>query len=254
MDRTLRVRTPESIAFSYELAGLGSRFLAVGLDLIFQLMCLLCLVIAASAASHEVRTLIRSAQLNGRIFESVLAGALIVAAFVILFGYFIAFEAMWNGQTPGKRAIGIRVVRDGGYPIGFTDSLIRNLIRVIEFAIGFYSMSAISTLVSKHNKRLGDLAAGTIVVRDRSYEVSDPRRWLQPAAEPVGIATLSSGSALTADEIALARRYVTRRTTLDQTAARELCARIAAALRPKLGPSAAALSDEELLAEIARAG
>ncbi len=86
--------------------------------------------------------------------------------FIVFFGYFIVFEALWRGQTPGKRALHIRVVRDGGYPLDFGSSLIRNLVRVGEAALGFYAISAVSALASSENKRLGDFAAGTIVVRD----------------------------------------------------------------------------------------
>ncbi|MBV9271246.1 MAG: RDD family protein, partial [Candidatus Eremiobacteraeota bacterium] len=76
------------------------------------------------------------------------------------------FEALWQGQTPGKKLLGIRAMRDGGIPIDFTSALVRNLIRVGEASLGFYALSAISTLLSPENKRLGDYAAGTIVVRD----------------------------------------------------------------------------------------
>ena len=85
---------------------------------------------------------------------------------MLFFGYFIIFEALWNGQTPGKKALGIRVVRDGGYAIDFGASLVRNLIRVGELLIGTYTLSAVAMLLSPENKRLGDIAAGTIVVRD----------------------------------------------------------------------------------------
>ena len=90
-----------------------------------------------------------------------LAIALVVTiVFVILFGYFIVFEALWNGQTPGKKLLGLRVVRDGGYPIDFGASLIRNLIRVGEWILGYYLLAAVSALLSPENKRLGDIAAG----------------------------------------------------------------------------------------------
>ena len=78
---------------------------------------------------------------------------------------------MWNGQTPGKRALGIRVVRDGGFPVDAGASILRNIIRVIEMSLGFYVVSAIVMLVSPENKRAGDYAAGTIVVRDSADEV-----------------------------------------------------------------------------------
>ena len=95
--------------------------------------------------------------------------ALVIDRLIVFFGYFIIFEAAWNGQTPGKKLLGMRVVRDGGYPIDFGASLIRNLIRVGEQILGYYLLAAISMLLSPENKRLGDIAAGTIVVRDARF-------------------------------------------------------------------------------------
>ena len=121
--------------------------------------------------------------------------------FVVLFGYFIVFEALWNGQTPGKKLLGLRVVRDGGYPIDFGASLIRNLIRVGEQLIGYYILAAISALISPENKRLGDLAAGTIVVRDA--RLAAPRLTDARGDEPAYAAT----AYLTGEERALDQAF-----------------------------------------------
>ncbi|MBC5824347.1 MAG: RDD family protein [Candidatus Eremiobacteraeota bacterium] len=250
MDRTLLVRTPESIAFSYELAGVGSRFLAVGIDLLLQITAVIVLLVVSAAALPHIKLLLRSARLSGRAAFSLYEGLLIIVLFAILFGYFIAFEALWNGQTPGKRLIGIRVVRDGGYPIALIDSLIRNLIRVVEVGVGFYIASVISMLVSAHNKRLGDLAAGTIVVRDHPYETASLSRGWDTQVAQAGAPNFSA-RALSPAEVSLARRYVTRRVSLNGESARSLAAKIAATLRPKLGPAAATLDDDELLRRVA---
>src|SRR6202035_1946388 len=89
----------------------------------------------------------------------------VIAGFALFFGYFIAFELLWNGQSPGKRLLGLRVLRDGGFPVDAGASVIRNLVRILEAGLGFYAISAVVTLLSPENKRLGDFAAGTIVVR-----------------------------------------------------------------------------------------
>ncbi|MGA7202348.1 MAG: RDD family protein, partial [Candidatus Cybelea sp.] len=165
VDRTVEVRTPESIAFQYELAGLGSRFLALAVDQAIQFATLGAIfagiVLAASRLPKHL-----AANAAEKLGESFAVAFIITVAFAVLFGYFVLSEAVWNGQTPGKRLLGLRVVRDGGYPIDFGASLIRNLIRVGEALVGYYILAAISALISPENKRLGDLAAGTIVVRD----------------------------------------------------------------------------------------
>lgn len=162
MDRTIAVETPESIVFSYELAGLGSRFLAVAVDLTIQILLIIGIFWGlAAVGSSEPHAGAREDTLTTSMVAAIITGIV----FAIVFAYYVLFEALWNGQTPGKKAIGIRVLRDGGYPIDFTSALVRNLIRVGEMALGFYALSAVATLLSPENKRLGDYAAGTIVVR-----------------------------------------------------------------------------------------
>jgi hypothetical protein len=158
-----------------------------------------------------------------------------------MFGYFIVFEALWNGQTPGKRLLGLRVVRDGGYPIDFGASLIRNLIRVGEQIVGYYILATISALISPENKRLGDLAAGTIVVRDA--RLVEPRDLSQRLPEPVYAAT----AYLDGDERAIVKRFMERRDALSTERRRELAARLAARARSRVPAELAALDDEALL-------
>jgi uncharacterized RDD family membrane protein YckC len=245
LERTITVRTPESIAFSYELAGLGSRFLAVALDFVIQLLVLLGLGLAFGLAADRISPMAKAMHLNSTQAQAVVIAFFIIVLFVIFFGYFMIFESVWNGQTPGKRLLGIRVVRDGGYPLDTGSSVLRNLIRVVE-AFLLYIPSAVSALVSAQNKRIGDLAAGTIVVRDRAFEVTDPRVWLRgdgvPAASPLVVAT-----ALTAEEWALIGRYVERRTSLPPAVAAATAGRIANALRSKVGEAASGLTDDDLL-------
>jgi uncharacterized RDD family membrane protein YckC len=160
MERRLGVRTGESIVIEYELAGLGSRFLAMFADFSIQIVGALLITIVFLIVASIM-------QLSFAQFGRAVAIAMLsIFIFVVFFGYFIIFETMWNGKTPGKRLLGIRVVRDGGYPVDFVSAVIRNAIRPLEFAFGFYAVSAVVALISPQNKRLGDLAAGTIVVRE----------------------------------------------------------------------------------------
>ena len=249
MERSVTVRTPEAIAFYYELAGLGSRFLALCVDTVIQVAVLVALLTVGIASIRGVTAIASSLHIGQKMLGSSVAAAIILTIFVLFYGYFIAFEMLWSGQTPGKRLLGIRVVRDGGYPVELGGSIIRNLIRVLEFGFGFYCLSVISMVLSSENKRLGDFAAGTIVVRDRGFEVSDFRTWRRTlASDHVPSAALAG---LSADELALIDRYQARKTSLEPAAAHTAAAKIAAAVRPKVGAELAGLTDDELLLKIA---
>lgn len=242
MDRDLDVRTPESIALNYRLAGLGSRFLAVAVDQAIQFALLTLLVVGTIAAALKF-TSVSTAHLSAIAERSqALAIALIIVVlFTIFFAYFIVFETVWNGQTPGKRALGIRVVRDGGYPIDFTSALVRNVIRVGEFALGYYLLSAVSTLLSSENKRLGDFAAGTIVVRDAALAL--PLEELRRRVEPAYAGTRY----LSGDERAVVRRFLDRRDVLAIENRRRIAAQLAQRVRDRVPGELQRLDDESLL-------
>jgi uncharacterized RDD family membrane protein YckC len=252
LERNVSVRTPESVAFYYELAGLGSRFLAVALDTVIQSVIALAILLLALWASPGSQILGGMLGLSTASIEAVQVAIAIFLIFLVYLGYFVAFETLWNGQTPGKRVIGIRVVRDGGYPIAFMDAVIRNLVRVIESTF-VYVPSIISALLSSENKRLGDLAAGTIVVRDRAFEVPDASRWMEGDDAVANASGLPGVDRLSDEEFSLAQRYVSRSHLLEPYAAHATAQRIAAALRPKLGAEAGALTDHDLLVRIAAA-
>jgi uncharacterized RDD family membrane protein YckC len=235
MDRTLEVRTPESIAFNYELAGVGSRFLAVAIDLAIQVAVLLLLAWGVSA------THVHAPHGGGRLVYNLWLASWIALLFLIFNGYFIFFETLWNGQTPGKRLLGIRVVRDGGYPVDFMASLIRNLIRVGEMLLGFYVVSAVVAVLSPLNKRVGDLAAGTIVIRESRME--SPETLLREVTEPVYAAT----AYVSGDERALIRRFLERRDDLVAKRRAAIAHQLAQRVRPRVGPEMQRLSDEDLL-------
>ncbi|HET6275993.1 MAG TPA: RDD family protein [Candidatus Cybelea sp.] len=242
MDRTLEVRTPESIAFHYELAGLGSRFLAVMVDQAIQILTILAIFAGLILAGSRMGAVRHAASSDSdKVATSIGIALLVIVVFIVFFGYFIVFEAAWNGQTPGKRLLGLRVVRDGGYPIDFGASLIRNLIRVGEWIIGYYVLAAISALLSPENKRLGDLAAGTIVVRDA--RLAAPRELLRRAEET----TYAPTAYLSGDERALVKRFLERRDELNEERRREIAAQLATRVRSRVPQELARLDDEPLL-------
>lgn len=240
MDRTLEVRTPESIAFHYELAGLGSRFLALMVDQAIQILVLVAIFGAlVLAGTRELAARHGAPSVADKVTVSIAGAILIAIVFAVLFGYFIVFEAAWNGQTPGKRLLGLRVVRDGGYPLDFGASLIRNLIRVGEWVFGYYIIAAVSAVLSPENKRLGDLAAGTIVVRDA--RLAAPSALAQRDEPAYAAAYLSS------EERVLIKRFLERRDALDEARRAEIAASLAARVRSRVPPELARLDDESLI-------
>jgi uncharacterized RDD family membrane protein YckC len=160
----LSVETPESVAFAYELAGLGSRGIAFAVDTLVLGAIMLAEAVVVGGAFVLVYYLTRRNLLEtGGAW--VLAG-LLVLLFVTYWGYFVFGEVARGGRTPGKRALGIRVVRDDGSRVGAIDSLLRNFLRIVDAMPGLYAVGITSVLLSRKQKRLGDYVAGTVVIRD----------------------------------------------------------------------------------------
>jgi uncharacterized RDD family membrane protein YckC len=248
MERTLDVATGESVAFRYELAGLGSRFYAVFIDMAVQFAILTAFVLLLAwigSALPAVKAPAPGGSLE-KIASGIVLGLVVFAVFMLFFGYFILFEWRWGGRTPGKRLLGIRVVRDGGFPLDFTSAVVRNVVRILEVGLGFYVVSAAVTLLSPENKRLGDMAAGTLVVRDERYE----------RAKPVALEEASGDDPLVRDlsepERELIRRFAARSASLRPEARTALARTIAESIRPKLAASFAHLDDDELLVFLAQ--
>ena len=212
---TLTIATPEGVELELALAGLGSRTAAGSIDLLLK-----ALLIAAAALALL--------GLSGG--GGLGAAAFSVASFAIYFGYDIAFEVLGGGRTPGKRASGLRVVADDGDPVGLRRSVIRNLVRVIDGPGTLYALGSVAILLTARSQRLGDLAAGTLVVRER--RAVDRVGAAAPAvAAPTGPFDVS---AITSNELSTVRRFLERRIDLDDQARAGLAAQLAARLRPKV--------------------
>ncbi|MHB8178253.1 MAG: RDD family protein [Vulcanimicrobiaceae bacterium] len=236
MERRLDIRTPESVTLTYDLAGIGSRMLAVMIDLGIQIVLAAAIFGGLAYAGSRLPKTSHTLPAEQRLGMAIGIALLVVILFVIFFAYFIVFEAYMGGQTPGKRALSLRVVRDGGFPLDLTGSIIRNILRIAEMLLGFYILSAISALLSSENKRLGDFAAGTIVVREGRI------------APPTG--SCAGGSWLDAERRAIVLGFLARRATLDPQARRSLAARLAASIRADAPPELYALDDEALLERV----
>lgn len=155
---TLRLHTAENVGIDYRIAGLGSRFLARLVDELVLIPIELVLSVAVIALLSAV-----ASTDQGQIMGLLLTGAIVIFGRA---GYFVLLEWAMGGQTPGKRALAIRVVREGGGGIGFAESLIRNLVRMFEELL-LDAPAVISMFVDRRSRRLGDFAAGTMVVHER---------------------------------------------------------------------------------------
>jgi uncharacterized RDD family membrane protein YckC len=173
----LVISTPERVAFQYEIAGIGSRFLAQIIDSLIITVILIAITILAAAL--------------GGVFGSGELAILVevILGFILLAGYFLVSEAAWNGQTLGKRSARLRVVGDHGEPLTIAQAAIRNLVRIVDFLPFFYGIGMLTLFINGRGKRLGDFAAGTLVVRDRQrislYDLAGTAAGVSPAPTPV---------------------------------------------------------------------
>jgi uncharacterized RDD family membrane protein YckC len=246
MDRNIDVRTPESISFRYELAGLGSRFLAVFVDTVIQVLILFGIVWGLFSIARHLPpgAIARGSSAEEHFAQSAALSIVIAVVFLLFYGYYVLFEAFWNGQTPGKKLLGIRVVRDGGYPIDFGAALVRNLLRIGEELFGMYAISAVSAIISPENKRVGDYAAGTIVVRESRVAAPMSLRQTLAAAAPRSSAYLSD------EERELISGYLARRDRMQSESRREFAAQLAQRVRARAPADLQRLNDEELLERV----
>jgi len=150
--------TPEGVSLEFVLAGLGSRFLAVLLDLLIQ----------AAAIAVIVLALVKSIGFSTPTRGYVTSGAISLVGVLLILGYFVLFESLNDGRTPGKAMTGLRVVRVTGGPVGVRASLLRNVVRLVDWLPSLYAVGAILILATRNHQRLGDMLAGTLVVRERT--------------------------------------------------------------------------------------
>ncbi|MBL7961027.1 RDD family protein [bacterium] len=165
----LIVETPENIFLEFELAGLGSRFIAYLIDLFAMTVCVIALTGIVSVFFTVFGTLIHDLQIGDAWQKALIA----VLLFLIFDGYFIFFETIWKGQSVGKKVLNLRVVKDGGYPITFLDSVIRNILRVVDampplYFFPGYGLGSAVLISNRQSKRIGDFVAGTIVIKERN--------------------------------------------------------------------------------------
>ena len=195
----LIIETPEQTALEFSLAGVGSRSLALAIDTLLQGGVAILLAIAAG--------IISLAGFLPQVGKQWGYALLILIFFLVEFAYFAFFEAIWNGQTPGKRWTHLRVIDDSGRPIGSQQAILRNLVRIVDSLPIFYATGIITSLISPQNKRLGDYLAGTVVILQEPLE-KDRLLWRAKSAPPLNSVPAVS---LTASELQLVEAFLERR-------------------------------------------
>jgi uncharacterized RDD family membrane protein YckC len=237
----LSIATPEGVEVSLTLAGAASRFVSALVDLLIQGL-----------------ILVAFALVLGIVGTGIGAGGVAIAIwfvvwFLVIAGYDIFFEVLNGGRTPGKMMNGLRVVRVHGHPVGFLTSAIRNFLRPIDFLPSGYLLGAILILATRKNQRIGDIAAGTLVVRELTGD-EPPLPRVGAAYEPeVRPYAGWDTSRITTEELATVRQFLARRHDIEQSARFELADTLAERLRPKVTGAQAELRGERFLEAIVTA-
>lgn len=227
------IATPEGVQLALPLANIGSRFLSTLIDVLIGSVAALILILFALAVGGDIAASIASA-----------------AAFLLFYvGYHVVFETVGGGRTIGRRAAGLRVVMDSGAPVGLRASLIRNVLRILEGAALFYIPAIIAILWTRNNQRLGDLAAGTLVVRDARTPAYEPPRTQIPPAQFQSWDVAGVGEA----ELMAVRTFLDRRHAFQPGPRAALAAELASKLRPAVPGVRPGLHDEQFLEYLAAA-
>ena len=252
LDDELVIETPERVELHYVLANVGNRFLAAAIDHLIQ------------AGLGFVVLVLAGAFNSGRLFSSMgvwAAAITVLVIFAIYWGYFVAFETLWSGQTPGKRIMRLRVVREDGRPVRFFEVFTRNLLRL---ALDFqpfptYAIGVISIIFSARSKRVGDFVAGTVVVKERATEAPTLAEIInisnieQQRIERAAPAPFNADTRLLAEsELRAVQTFLKRRYELTPVNRTTLAVRLAQPIAVKLGIAVGQLSPEAVLEEIER--
>lgn len=257
----LSIDTPELVTIEMPLAGIGSRFIAVLIDSLLWGLGLFVLIMLFLIVSPSI-------QAFNRISYQWAVAIVLFLLFLFNWGYFTLFEAFWNGRTPGKKIAKIRVIQRSGRPIGLFESMARNFVRYVDQIPSFYAVGVITMFVTRQHQRLGDLAAGTLVVRDRDEEAplwgeTGSRTFtaasFAPAAappEPHLLVTLPTAGVarLSISDLEVLEGFFARRLDMPLAVRQSLAERIAAAIRIKSGLEQPANVSTETFLEAAARG
>jgi uncharacterized RDD family membrane protein YckC len=216
-DDKVTIATPEGVPLDLVVAGLGSRFIAYMLDLTIELAAIVALYIVFDNTNRS----------------GFADAAFSILLFLVIFGYDVCFEVANSGRTPGKMAAGLRVLKHDGRPEDFVTSAVRNILRLVDFLPIFYAVGTVSIVAPRDHQRVGDIAAGTIVVRERR-SAPTTTRWTAYSSLPDQSYLAWDVSAVSADEVATVRRFLERRSTLVPQARGQLAYELAGRLGPRV--------------------
>ncbi|HEY9639877.1 MAG TPA: RDD family protein [Coleofasciculaceae cyanobacterium] len=221
----IKLLTPESVELEFTLAGIGSRALALSIDYSILLLCLLLFWMIWGLFSSQ---LLRYLDSTGIAYGSVpiwLGAIAFLFSFVIFAGYFVAFEVLWQGQTPGKRITKIRVIRDNGRPVRLAQAVLRSLLRPIDDS---FFIGAFLIFFGKREKRLGDWVAGTVVVQEERSQSQAKILVSQEARQfATQLPAMTHLADLLPDDFAVIREYLQRRSFMVAKARSELSLQLA---------------------------
>ncbi len=221
--------TPESVELDFTLAGIGNRTLALFID--YQLLSLILLAfwILAGLFAVGLFSVLSTSNIDYSGLPWWLLGIAILLNFVIYSGYFVYFEVMHQGQTPGKRFTKIRVVRDTGRPVGLSQAVLRSLLRPVD---DFCFIGVFLILFGKREKRIGDWVAGTLVIQDQRGDRTKTLS-ISQAAEQLAtkLPTLADVTKLIPDDYAVVQEYLQRRSNMTSKARSEKSMELARQLR-----------------------
>jgi len=248
-EETLIIETPERVPLAFALASIGNRFIAVAIDHFIQYFTIFIVAYAFLYAAGIAES--GSEGTFGQMMSEMpkwTVAILIIVVFLLFSGYFIFFEWIMNGQTPGKRLMKLRVIREDGRPITLWEAIARNLLRIFDAVPGFvipvYSIGLISIFMSNRDQRIGDLFAGTVVIRERtdeaptfaetfSHRISDAAlRRVQKKTEFQANVNL-----LSEDEIEVVESFLRRRWDLTERQRLWMAWRVALPIMYKLKPN-----------------
>lgn len=222
LDTTATIETPEHVEFSVRIAGPTRRGLAYLLDLLIRLVVFLVMGVLLAAFG-----------VVGDLTEAS-GGVLLVMLFALEWGYYIGFETLWNGQTPGKKAMSIRTVKEGGYPITFIDVVLRNLVRAADILpVGYIAGVAVMSLDGRY-RRLGDMVAGTMVVSEERSRLGAALS-IQPPPTPDELGMFATQPHLSAQELDALELFLRRVGTLAPLREEELAQMVAPRLAERFG-------------------
>ena len=237
------IETPEQTRLEFAAVGIGSRFLALVIDLLIQSVVAIVLLAAAALLGLFTRP-----QLGPR-GPLWIGAAAVLAIFTLHYGYFAVFEILWSGQTPGKRRVGIRVVKDSGRPLTASESIGRNLMRIVDQLPGFYAVAIVTAMLNPQNRRLGDMVAGSLVIREGSLADLRPD-W--PSSQATQPPAFLSAVRLSIEDLTLIETFFARRSELPADVRSSMAASILQRVCPKRTPTwDSGLSAESILERLA---